>query len=189
MKRHVSTAVVGVLLVAGVAACGPTTQTVSSTPDSKAAAKATKSAPKPSPTHPATTGDTITLKGQTGETIAVTLTKWADPARSGNEYFGPEAGKRWVAGQFRLKNIGAGVYDDSPSNGVQAADGAGQRYDATIADSITQGPLMPSELKLAKGDSALGWIVIEVPKGAKVTRVQLTLDSGFGDETGQWSLR
>ncbi len=190
-RRHAGAAVLGLAVATALTACGPTGQSVSSKPDhaTHAAAQHAASKPKASPRAAATVGDTITLKGQTGETIAVTLTKWTDPVKSGNEYIGPDTGKRWAAAQFSLKNVGDVTYSDSPSNGVQAVDPSGERFDATIADSITAGPLMSDELKLAAGDKALGWIVVEVPKQAKVSKIQFTLDSGFGDQTGEWLVK
>lgn len=182
-RRHAIAAATSILAIS-LAACQPTGQTVSSKPDSTSHAPS-----KPTPKRAATIGDTITLKGQNGEKIAVTLTEWADPAKSGDSFIGPDHGKRWVAAQFALKNVGKVAYNDSPSNGVEAADAAGEHFDATLATSITEGPLMSSDLKLGAGDKGLGWIVIEVPKAAKVTKVQFTLDSGFGDQTGEWTVK
>ncbi|WAP56169.1 DUF4352 domain-containing protein [Streptomyces sp. S465] len=133
-------------------------------------------------------GDTITLSGQEdGEQLDVTMKKWLDPAKSADEFTTPGAGKRWVAVQVQLTNTGTATYSDSPSNGLQAVDTDGQRFDATFAD-ITAGPQMTSDLKLPAGDKALGWVVLEVPEASKIATLQFTMNSGFADETGQWKI-
>ncbi|MBH5333462.1 DUF4352 domain-containing protein [Streptomyces pactum] len=133
-------------------------------------------------------GDTITLKGQEeGTQLDVTVKKWLDPAQGANEYETPEEGKRWVAAQLLLVNTGSATYSDSPSNGLQLADTEGQRFDATLGE-ISAGPQMTSDLNLPKGDKALGWIVIEIPKASKPATLQFTMDSGYADQTGQWKI-
>lgn len=192
-----------VTLTAGLTACGGKKNGVTIGPDkavttsasptgAPATASATASAAgtpaaKATPTV-AKVGGTLTLTGQEGERLAVTLKGWTTSVRSGNEYDTPETGKTWVAGQFEIRNVGTVVYDDSPSNCVQASDGRGQRFDSGYVDTITAGPVMPSEVKLIAGDKALGWVVFEVPKGTKVTKLQFTPNSGFAEQTGQWSV-
>ncbi|EXU69870.1 hypothetical protein Z951_02540 [Streptomyces sp. PRh5] len=143
---------------------------------------------EPEQAQDARVGDTLTLSGQNdGEQLDVTVKKWLDPAKGADEFTTPGSGKRWVAVQLQLTNTGTTAYSDSPSNCVQVADADGQRFDATFGD-ITAGPQMTSDLKLPRGDKALGWIVIEVPKASKVATLQFTMNSGFADETGQWKI-
>ncbi|MER6515080.1 DUF4352 domain-containing protein [Nonomuraea sp. NPDC001636] len=174
--------------------CGPEPD-VNTKPDPKAPASKSEAAPAPEATkeapkeETAAVGDTLTLKGNLdGEQLAVTLKKWADPAKSADDFMKPAQGKRWVAAQFELRNTGTAVYDDSPSNGVQVADVDGQRFMSTFGE-ITEGPSMASGLKLPKGEKALGWIVLEVPKASKIASVQFTMNSGFSNQTGQWSVK
>lgn len=65
-------------------------------------------------------------------------------------------------------------------------DTADQGYNASILDSAA-GPALGSP-KIAPGDARVGLITFEVPKGTIVASFQLTLDSGFGPETGQWEM-
>jgi hypothetical protein len=163
-------------------ACG----TGSTVVDKPKAATSAKAAPTKAKT--ATVGDTITLKGSDkGSKLDVTVTKIADPAKAGNEFTTPGAGKRFVGVQFQLVNTGTTAYRDSPSNGTGIGDTQGQQFQATIAD-ITAGPSMSSDLHLKPGARALGWIVYEVPKASKAATVQFTMDSGFADQTGEWKL-
>jgi Domain of unknown function (DUF4352) len=159
------------------AATAPTT--------SSGATKAATPAAKPKDAH---VGDTITVHGMDeGSKLAVTLVKWVDPAKGGDEFTTPGAGKRFVAAQIRVTNTGSAFYDDTPSNGMQVADANGQRFESTFGD-VSAGPSMPAEVKLAAGDKALGYVTFEVPKGSKIVTLQFTADSGFADEAGEWKI-
>lgn len=183
--RQATTVILTALLGLGLTACTDK-PTITTTPD------ATKATTKTSPPKKQTAhiGDTLTLTGQEpGQQLAVTLKKWADPATSSDEYMKPQDGQRWAAAQFELKNTGKVAYRDSPSNGAQVADTQGQRFQATIAGGpLTQGPEMTADLKLPVGETALGWIIFEIPKDAKPKSIQFAMNSGFADHTGQWTI-
>lgn len=170
------------LAVLALAGCKATVTTTADKPapssSKSASASPTKAAAK--------VGDAITLKGNDdGEQMTVTVLKVVSTATPGNPYFGPDKGMRWIAVQFLLKDTGKTPYDDSPSNGSVVVDGESQQYDATIADKIKQGALLPAGVKLPVGGQAKGFIIYEVPKKAKIVGVQFSLDSGFGS-TAQW---
>ncbi|GAA0939600.1 MULTISPECIES: hypothetical protein [Streptomyces violaceusniger group] len=57
-----------------------------------------------------------------------------------------------------------------------------QNWSTKTPASVTHSP------SRGRGDKALGWIVIEVPKASKVATLQFTMNSGFADETGQWKI-
>ncbi|MEE1802264.1 DUF4352 domain-containing protein [Streptomyces sp. NPDC101062] len=197
MHRITVAAVAAVLLLTATA-CGGADE-VTTKPNKPAAAAETAdpaveevteepAEPTPSKAEDAAIGDTITLKGfEDGEQLDVTVKKWVDPAKGGDEFFAPEDGNRWVGAQFELVNTGTKVYSDSPSNGAQVADTEGQRFGTTFAD-ITAGPSMTSDAKVPPGEKALGWIVFEVPKGSKVATIQFAMNSGMADQTGQWKV-
>lgn len=157
------------------------------TPSSKPTATPTKATPtKPAP---ATVGQSITLHGMDdGTQLAVTMVKWVDPAKGADEYTVPDSGKRFVAVQVSIVNTGKSVYDDSPTNGLQIADDKSQRFDSDF-NEVSAGPAMASEIKLAPGDKAVGYVNFQVPKTSKVTRIQFTADSGFANETGEWTVK
>ena len=90
--------------------------------------------------------------------------------------------------QFRLRDTGSAAYSDSPSNGAAVVDSSGQSYQAALADTVSGCATFPGTENIAPGASGLGCIVFEVPKAAKITGVQFTLDSGFGPQTGQWDV-
>lgn len=191
--RRIGVAITTAVLATGLAACGPASS-VKTSPDkaTTTATATTKAKPKAAPakTKPAVAhlGDTITIHGfDKGSKLAVTLVKWAPTAKGADEFTTPDTGKRFAAAQFRITNTGTAVYSDSPSNGVQVADGEGQRFDSTFSD-VSAGPSMASQVDLKPGDKALGWISFEVPKTSKIASVQFAMDSGFADEAGQWTI-
>ncbi|NUR51250.1 MAG: hypothetical protein HOV71_24250 [Hamadaea sp.] len=133
-------------------------------------------------------GDTLTLTGDvTGDVVAVTPMKVADPATAADDGSQPAAGSKLVGVQFRLQNAGSSVYSDAPDNCATLIDAAGQRFSPTIAD-ITAGPRFPGVVTVNPGGSALGWITFSIPSAAQVTGVQFTPDSGVATETGEWTL-
>lgn len=192
MSNHTRLAAIATTAAIALTGCG-TGNTVTDTP--KASTSASKDTAQDAPTKEtpaapkvAKVGDTIALTGtEDGSKLDVTVVKTVDPAKSSNEFFTPEAGKRWVGVQFQLINTGTIAYGDSPSNGAQIADAQGQQFTSTFAD-ITAGPSMASSVNLKPGAKALGWIVFEVPKASKADVVQFTMDSGFADQTGEWKL-
>jgi hypothetical protein len=95
---------------------------------------------------------------------------------------------RLYAVQFRLTDTSSAAYSDSPSNGAQVVDSAGQSYQASIVGNVSGCQSFPGDENIAPGRSGLGCIVFEVPVKAAITTVQFTLDSGMGPQTGQWDV-
>jgi hypothetical protein len=179
------------LLAITVAACGD--KKVATTPETSTPVQTTTAPQQPSPTPSdtpsvASVGDTINLAGQEeGERVAVTVVKVVDPAKPEDEFSSPEAGMRLVAVQLRLKNIGTQVIDESPDNGAKVRDTQGQQFDTTITGTAT-GPDFGGSVTLVPGDTALGFIVFEVPVTSKINKIQFALASGFADNIGQWTV-
>ncbi|WP_250402233.1 DUF4352 domain-containing protein [Streptomyces cellostaticus] len=196
--RTIATIITASLLT--LTACNAADDTVNTTPKKTAPKDAahkdadskdsdSEQADKPEEKKTAAIGDTLTVHGFShNEQLDVTLKKWLPTAEPSNEYEVPQDGKRWAAAQFELVNTGSKVYSDSPSNGAQVADSKGQRFHSWFGD-ITAGPSMSSEVRLPKGEKALGWIVFEVPKNSKLVSIQFGMNSGFSDETGQWTVK
>ncbi|MGH3119720.1 MAG: DUF4352 domain-containing protein [Streptosporangiaceae bacterium] len=179
--------VIGVIAgIAGGAGHTVTTGQVGSTPSATSSSTASASS---SASSTAKVGSTITLTGNSsGEKMDVTVTRVISHAQPADQFFTPDPGKRFYAVQFRLADTGTAAYSDSPSNGAAAVDAAGQSYQATIGD-VAGCESFPGTENIAAGDKGLGCIVFQVPDGAKITKVQFTLDSGFGPDTGQWDVR
>ena len=161
---------------------GPSSPTSSSAPAASSVKQSSTSAGGPG------VGDTIDLTGADDLKVAVTVVKVVDPATPDGDFLKPDAGNRWVSVQFKLHNIGTTPYDDSPSNGSRITDQEDQHFDAAFAATTTAGPAMPAGVKLAPGKSAVGYITFELPKSSKLATVQFALDSGFSDDTGEWTI-
>ena len=178
------------LIALGATACGLETDTVSTTAkaDSASGGSNSKAAPKKKKSS-ARVGDTVSLKGmESGSKADVTVVKFVNRAVGADEFSQPESGKRFVAVQLKIKNIGSKAYSDSPSNGAKVVDTEGQGFDADISDTKA-GPSFSADVNVAPGGTAKGFITFQVPKNAKIDKVQFTMDSGFADQTGQWNVR
>ena len=188
---------VGVIIVISVAANsgGHTVNTTGTTPTGTGATgTATPTGANPAAAaapKKAGIGSAITLAGNDGgEQASLTLVKVigsASPSSSG--FDDAPSGDRYYAAQFRIADTGSAAYSDSPSNGAEAVDSAGQSYDASLLDTVNGCVLFPATENIAPGSSGLGCIVFEVPMSAKIVSVQFTLDSGFGPQTGQWDVK
>lgn len=169
-----------------LAGCTSLGSSVTTTPDTGAATKAAAPGTK-APARPAGLGATITVTDESGVDLAVTLEKTDAAAKATDGFSTPDHGDQYYAAQFEIKDVGSAAWSDSPSNCVVVKDGKGQTFQSTIVQSVSSGPLMAGTANIAPGDSALGWIVFEVPEGDRVTAVQFTPLSGMGSDTAQWA--
>jgi archaellum component FlaG (FlaF/FlaG flagellin family) len=188
--RAIACAAAGLLVTAAVAGCGSLGSSVNTTADNTTAVKSAGGRASAAPAVPkkAGLGDTITVTDASGVNLAVTLVK-VDPAIQATDGFStPDSGDQYYAAQFRIKDTGSSAWSDSPSNCTVVKDGAGQTFQSTIVTSISSGPIMTDSANIAPGDSTLGWIVFQIPKGDKVTTVQFTPLSGMGSDTAQWTI-
>lgn len=187
----VAGSVIGAIVVLGIigAIAGSGSHTVTTGQAGSTTSASTSSAPSAAATRPAQVGSTITLAGNNaGEKMAVTVTRIISNGQPADQYSTPDPGKRFYAVQFRLTDTGSAAYSDSPSNGAAVVDSAGQSYDSTFYD-VAGCQSFPGTENIAAAQSGLGCVVFEVPVSAKITKVQFTLDSGFGPQTGQWAVR
>jgi Domain of unknown function (DUF4352) len=194
-KRHtvrnilagIGAAVVAIIVIAVVAAAGNGGHTV--TTGGSSAAPSSPAATARSTAAPAKIGSTITLAGNdSGEQMAVTVTKIYRHAQPATSFDDPSSGDRLVAVQFRLDDTGSAAYSDAPSNGAEVVDASGQSYQSSL-DDAADCTSFPGTENIAPGASGLGCVVFEVPQAAVITEVQFTLDSGMGPQTGQWDVR
>ncbi|WP_189174586.1 DUF4352 domain-containing protein [Streptomyces lasiicapitis] len=136
-----------------------------------------------------TIGSTLSLTGnESDERLDVTLVKVVDPARAANQFATPEAGNRFVAVQFRLKNTGEASYKDAPGNGAELVDGDGQHFSASLYAPTKAGPPFPGTVSVTIGDTALGYLTFELPAAAEPVTAQFSMNSGFSDDVGEWDL-
>jgi hypothetical protein len=132
-------------------------------------------------------GTPITLRGTRTE-LEVRVTRVLDPAPAspGDQTLSPQ--DRFVGIELVLRNIGQGVYAESPLSDSKLFAGG------TEADSVNLlgGPCgrgFPLHVTLRPGQRAAGCVPFELRGGLRPSKFQFALDSGFGPEVGTWSLR
>lgn len=117
----------------------------------------------------------------------MTVVKVVDPDSSGNQFETPSAGDRFESIQFRIVNAGTQTYQDDPLVEISAKDAAGQNMQQETVTATAAGAQMPSNVNLAPGDTALGFVTFDVPSGDKIAQAQYSLVAGFGS-TGEWQI-
>jgi hypothetical protein len=168
--RRLATAALSVLTLVGFGCGGATTQPT--------AAVAT-----PAVAQHATIGDSLTLAGG-NERLTVRPLAVVDPASVGSAFVRPQPGDRYVAVVVRLTNVAESPYDDSPANGAVLTTADGRFYAPTFgpAGHPLGTPRLPSH------ESTLGLLTFEIPAGVALRQFRLTLASGFGHATGEWTI-
>jgi hypothetical protein len=131
----------------------------------------------------AAVGDTLTLEGFDGLTMAVTLSE-LDRRLEVNEEF--DMGS-YVGVRLTLTNTGEVAYDDSPSNGATLVTEDDQQLSSTILfeDADCSGA---ESARIAPGDTREVCVVFEREEGQGLRLFQFALDSGFAEQTGEWEL-
>ena len=185
-------AIVALVLGVSVASCGGTqtivkTVTSSSTTDTATTAAQTSAASQTSAAHQAVIGDTLKLQGSGGELMAVTVDQVMDPLQVGSADQA-DAGSRFVGVQITLKNVGSATYSDSPSNSATLLSNTNEQAKTAIVSGGPCGNDFQSSANIAPGATEQGCVPFQVPTGQSATSLQFTLNSGFANQTGQWSL-
>lgn len=185
MERLGIVAVISLGLSALVVGCGSTGVTTTAVqPPPTASTPSTPSAPS---TQKAGIGDTIDLSDSaSGEKIAVTLVKVVDPDSSNNEFETPPAGDRFESIQFRIVDTGSGSYQDDPLIEITAKDANGQSMQQDVVTSTAAGAQMPSDVNLAPGDTALGFVTFDTPIGDTIAQAEYSVNGGVLGTTGEW---
>lgn len=177
------------LLGIGAIACAEETITDEPDPESEQQAGQEPEEAKdeqPAEETNAKVGDSITLSGtDEGLEMKVSVMTVQDPAKNLEAFTSPSKGSRFVGIQLELENVGSVAYADAPTNSAVLIDTSGQGHDATFATLKSE---FNSNLRIQSGASQVGFIPFEIPKKAKLATFQFTLDSGFGPETGEWTL-
>jgi hypothetical protein len=132
-------------------------------------------------------GDAITLKG-TDTKMKVTVLEVMDPVPAG-QFDQPSKGRRYVGIRVKLRNVGAKAYSDSPSNGAKLIMTGDEQAKSTLLAEGDCSSGFASDVTISPGSQEQGCIPFEVKKGKRPKRFQFGLDSGFGPQTGEWSLR
>lgn len=176
-----------------IAGCGTKTiivKTVTAGGQSSTSAQSASASTQPASTsspQEAKVGDTLTLSGGGGLTMAVTVDQVMDPLQVGSDDQA-DSGQRFVGVQITLKNVGQVAYSDSPSNGATLLSNTNEEAQGQIVTGGPCGNDFQSLANIAPGDTQQGCIPFEMPVGQMPAMFQFTLNSGFANQTGQWSL-
>jgi hypothetical protein len=135
----------------------------------------------------AAVGDTLRLSGQSGEALAVTVDSVMDPLTVG-QFDEADGGDRYIGVQITLKNVGMVAYSDSPSNGGTLLGANNEQAESELVEGGPCGNEFSASVHIAPGDMQQGCLAFELSDGQSAGSFQFTLDSGFADQTGQWSL-
>jgi hypothetical protein len=141
----------------------------------------------PEPAHES--GRTLDINGNIdGQTIRVTFLRLVDNAAPKDTFMdSPDAGKRLVAAQFRVKNIGSFIYVASATSAARVVDTKGHTYKSQfLFDDLRQGKVFDGVINVDTGESSVGYVAFEVPKHAKIKKVEFSASSS-GGQTGTWT--
>jgi hypothetical protein len=164
-------------LLLGLTACQSTTARPEPVPGPHGTARAATAAP-------AGFGDTADIGGtRFGEHLRITLHGFVDPAVAVGPTPRPAAGHRWVGVEVSLANIG-GTAHGSPLTEAWVVDDRGRRHPAVRSGEITTGIPLASDAALPVGEHSVGWLVFEMPFGARAVRLHCTV----GAEERGWHL-
>ncbi|GAA1697576.1 hypothetical protein [Streptomyces yatensis] len=108
-----------------------------------------------------------------------------DRAQAEVAYFEAPAGERLVAAEFSIVGTGTGTYHDAGYSGAKVIDSTGKKYIGKPG-SPTVGESLDLSLVLQPGERAAGWIVFDVPEGAKITAVTYQMDA-TGSTRSAWA--
>ena len=115
---------------------------------------------------------------ESGNVSSVTLIKVIDPAKGADEFNTPDNGKRFVGAEFRIKDLSGTTDDDANSNAVAQGSNS-QTYTADFSDIAGCTNFNDGEYNVTAGQSVVGCVVFQVPKGVKTSAIQWAPDSIF----------
>lgn len=132
-------------------------------------------------------GDTLTLKGSDGESMAVTVNQVMDPLQAGS-YDQPESGQRLVGIQITLKNVGSVAYSDSPSNGSTLISNTNEqaRVRSSVAGLAVTILRLPQTSLRATPSKAASRLKCLLGKRLRPSSSRSTQDSRIRQASGHW---
>jgi hypothetical protein len=129
-------------------------------------------------------GSTQTLNDGTGDTIAVTLLKFEDPAQPDGRRDDPPAGDELAEVLFEVKTV-SGTFTDDAETAVAVVGANGDTYSADSAKLFGCAPFASGQFSLATGHSLTGCIAVPLPRTVKPSKVEY--DAGYVGTTGIWN--
>jgi hypothetical protein len=133
-------------------------------------------------------GTPITLRGTSTE-LEVAVTHVLDPLPVAVADQTLRPGDRFVGVEVRLRNIGDGLYSESPLSDSKLLVAGGAEADGVNLLGGPCGGRFPLHVALGPRARTSGCLPFELGRGERPDRFQFALDSGFGGEVGTWRLR
>lgn len=139
-------------------------------------------------------GETATLEGLKDAKVKIQALAVEDPlkvppSKNGLTQERPRTGRRFVAVHVRMTNVGKKPFDDVPLNGARLVTDVPKASNGTILlTGKCRSKRFATKLRLAAGESKKGCLPFQVKRGAKLESLQMRLDSGYGPDTGKWSI-
>jgi hypothetical protein len=177
------------VLGAAAAGCGGDPEATDSSTASAGGAGASKKAAA----KQLALGDGTSLEGRRGA-MKVAVLEIEDPMKAppprGLIRETPRKGFRFVGVRVRITNSGKEAYTDSLLNGTRLTTAPAKAAKPTVLlGGKCRSKGFGTSARIPVGATKTGCLPFQVSKKAKVTAVQLTLDSGYGPETGTWAAR
>jgi hypothetical protein len=132
-------------------------------------------------------GEETTLTGTNGD-MKVKVTKVVDPMPNPPRER-PRAGRRFVGVQLTLTNLDDKPYRDAPLNGSGLVTDVKKAANPTILITGDCPSKLGTKLRMKAGETKKLCLPFQVQRKAKISAFQFRLNSGFGPETGEWTVR
>ncbi|MEV6795131.1 hypothetical protein AB0M87_24770 [Streptomyces sp. NPDC051320] len=132
-------------------------------------------------------GDTADLysAGSAGH-LRITADAVVDPAVAVPAVAEPATGPRRVGIEVETVNVGGTVYGVAPGS-FWAVDSAGVRHLPVHSGELTTGPPLALEAPAA-GDTAVGWLVFEIPGTARPVSLHYRTTANYRSRTLVWGM-
>jgi hypothetical protein len=131
-------------------------------------------------------GTPITLRGTETE-LEVRVTRVIDPTTGSAADQTLRPGDRFVGVVLALRNIGQANYSESPLSDSKLLAGGSQADPVNLLGGPCGGRFA-LHVTVRPGSRTRGCVPFEVRGGARPSRFQFALDSGFATEVGTWRL-
>lgn len=119
----------------------------------------------------------IAPEGNSGKKSKVTILDIKDPATSTNEFEHPAAGKKYLAIDVEVENVGT---HEVSSLGWKLRDSKDQEHDQTFVTGV--GADLEPIYNLTPGGKTQGWVVFEIDSDASVKWIRADPDPFLSDD-------
>lgn len=183
--RSIKIAAAVAVAVLGAVGCGSITKTSAPATTAPAAPASTQAAASPSNSLSGAVGTVYTATDQSGDKMAVTLTRVIDPAQGADQYTTPDNGNRFVGAVFSLNGI-SGTFSDDANNDATLIGSNGQTYSADFNSIVGYTNFNNGVYNLSAGENSVGAVTFQVPLAVKVAKIEWSANGGLGGAPAEW---